>query len=113
MAKYPFEYEIYLKQQNLFKNPMKTKPTFQNEFIVDDRVVNAKLILEKNSTSKEDDFFNVQVYEIEQFDSVIPFEGTNEDLIKKEFPNFNVKFEERLSKIYLMFKDEIPIGFGV
>lgn len=83
----------------------------QIDFTIGEQAVKGKLILEKNSTSKDDDFFNVQVYEIDQFDSLIPFEGTDEDLIKKEFPNFNVKFEERLSKIYLMFKDEIPIGF--
>lgn len=83
----------------------------QIDFIIGEQAVKGKLILEKNSTSKDDDFFNVQVYEIDQFDSLIPFEGTDEDLIKKEFPNFSVNFEERLSKIYLMFKDEIPIGF--
>lgn len=108
MAKYPFEYQNYLKRLVSMDN--KEKRTEYTSFIIGEQVVKGALILEKNSTSKDDDFTNVQVYKLNDFESDIPFEGVSITSIEKEFPDKKFSVEERLSK-YIMIKDEIPV-FG-
>ena len=113
-----FEHRVWQKQRNLFNSAMKKKAKSQKDvkktdFCIDGKIMEGVLILEKNSTSLDDDFINVSVYELDNFDSAIPFEGTDINLIKEEFPNFKVELGNRLSKIYIMYKDELPIGFGV
>lgn len=97
-----------MEKENIIKEDVR-----KTDFCINGKIREGTLILEKNSISLDDDFTNVIVYELDSFDSEIPFEGTNIDLIKKEFPNFNIKNEEYLSKIYLMYKDEEPFGFDV
>lgn len=108
MAKYPFEYEVFLKRYGSMEK--EKKDTI--EFMIEDRVVNATLILEKNSTSKDDDFSNVSVYKLDDFESDIPFEGTRICEIEKEFPDKKFSVEEILDK-YVMFKDETLVIDGV
>lgn len=108
MAKYPFEYQIFLKRYESMEK--EKKETI--DFIIEDCVVKGTLILEKNSTSKDDNFYNVSVYRLDDFESDIPFEGTRICEIEKEFPDKKFSVEEILDK-YLMFKDETLVIDGV
>lgn len=105
-VKHPFEYQIYLKRFG--KPEVKIEHEMKTDFVIDDKVIAGKIILEKNSKSLDDDFTNVIVYELDDFDSDVFFEGTPIDTIQKEFPDKKFSVEERLKK-YLMFKDEILV----
>ena len=86
----------------------KMKEIEKTEFVIGEQVVEGELILEKNNTDINKDFYNVRVYKLDYFEPDIPFEGTSITEIEKEFPDKKFSIGEVMDK-YLMFKDEILV----
>lgn len=71
----------------------------QTIWCFEDTNVVAELILENE---------NSKVFQLEDL-SNIGFSGTPINLIKKEFPNWNMPIGEQLNHTFVLIKDETPI----